>query len=377
MGRYEKKGLDWFPFDVGFFDDERIMAISGEFGIKGEITTVKLLCAIYQNGYYALWNDMLKFGLAKSSPGISPELTSSIVYRLVKWGYFDKTLFDSESVLTNEEIQERYFSATQRRKRQSKDYPYLLVDAFKNQQRSGFMSTEKDNDADLCQHKSSPDPINVDRKNSVKKHLCQHKCINVDINAVPSGFMSTEIGRVRENNILSPDGANNYLSVVDVDEEKAREERKDGQGRQVVTVPAAQEEKKVAPKKEEAGGERVPARTDARLGTEEIIAEIEGREITAEQLAMLNGLSPEQWRQVKAEIFAQWRFEGYSRNSLQDALNHFANLVRKKAEAIRGKPVPKDRERDFDAMLAGMLATARSPEQQQADDERFKQDFGL
>lgn len=144
-----------------------------------------------------------------------------------------------------------------------------------------------------------------------------------------------------------------------------------------VTVPAAQEEKKVAPKKEEAGGESVRSPADARLGTEEIIAEIEGREITAEQLAMLNGLSPEQWRQVKAEIFAQWRFEDYSRTSLQDALNHFANLVRKKAEAIRGKPVPKDRERDFDAMLAGMLATARSPEQQQADDERFKQDFGL
>lgn len=143
-----------------------------------------------------------------------------------------------------------------------------------------------------------------------------------------------------------------------------------------LTVPAAQEEKKVAPKKEEAGGAIAPARTDAPLGTEEIIAEISGREITAEQLAMLNGLSPEQWRQVKAEIFTQWRFEGYSR-TLQDALNHFANLVRKKAESIRGKPVPKDRERDFDTMLAGMLATARSPEQQQADDERFKQDFGL
>lgn len=143
-----------------------------------------------------------------------------------------------------------------------------------------------------------------------------------------------------------------------------------------LTVPAAQEEKKVAPKKEEAGGASVQAPADAPLGTEEIIAEIEGREITAEQLAMLNGLSPEQWRQAKAEIFTQWRFEGYSR-TLRDALNHFANLVRKKAEAIRGKPVPKDRERDFDTMLAGMLATARSPEQQQADEERFKQDFGL
>lgn len=319
MGRYEKKGLDWFPFDVGFFDDERIMAISGEFGIKGEITTVKLLCAIYQNGYYALWNDMLKFGLAKSSPGISPELTSSIVYRLVKWGYFDKTLFDSESVLTNEEIQERYFSATQRRKRQSKDYPYLLIDAFKNQQRSGFMSTEKDNDADLCQHKSSSNPINADRKNNVKKHLCQHKCINVDINAVPSGFMSTEIGRVRENNILSPDGANNYLSVVDVEEEKAREEGKGGQGQQGLTMPAAQEEKKVAPKKEEADNA-------SRLG--EFFAEANRSKL--EVLMMQMGIGMEELRRMADETIAEWELTGQRHDDYTGWAKHLISQIRVK-----------------------------------------------
>ena len=52
MARPNKTGLDYFPFDIDFFDDEKIMAISGEFGIKGEITTVKLLCAIYRNGYF-------------------------------------------------------------------------------------------------------------------------------------------------------------------------------------------------------------------------------------------------------------------------------------------------------------------------------------
>lgn len=42
MARPNKMGLDYFPFDVDFFNDEKIVAISGEFGIKGEIVVIKL-----------------------------------------------------------------------------------------------------------------------------------------------------------------------------------------------------------------------------------------------------------------------------------------------------------------------------------------------
>ena len=87
MGRPLKRGLDYFSFDVDFFDDEKIMAISREFGIKGEITAVKLLCAIYRNGYFALWNDALKQKLLMVLPGVSEDLLVSIVNRLVLWGF--------------------------------------------------------------------------------------------------------------------------------------------------------------------------------------------------------------------------------------------------------------------------------------------------
>ena len=46
MARPNKMGLDYFPFDVDFFNDEKIVAISGEFGIKGEIVVIKLLCDV-------------------------------------------------------------------------------------------------------------------------------------------------------------------------------------------------------------------------------------------------------------------------------------------------------------------------------------------
>lgn len=108
MARPIKYGLDYFPFDVDFFSDEKLYAISGEFGIKGEITTIKLLCAVYRNGYYIEWTEMLKYKLIKELPGVSPELLDQIIKRLVKWDFFDKGLFDTASILTSRGIQRRY-----------------------------------------------------------------------------------------------------------------------------------------------------------------------------------------------------------------------------------------------------------------------------
>lgn len=127
MARPNKIGLDYFPLDVDIFEDEKISAISGEFGIKGEITVIKLLCAIYRNGYFILWNDLLKFKLLRNLPGVSSELIESIVNRLVLWEFFDKALFDSVKVLTSRGIQKRYFEASKRRKAAG-DLPYLLIE---------------------------------------------------------------------------------------------------------------------------------------------------------------------------------------------------------------------------------------------------------
>lgn len=152
MARPNKIGLDYFPLDVDIFEDEKISAISGEFGIKGEITVIKLLCAIYRNGYFILWNDLLKFKLLRNLPGVSSELIESIVNRLVLWEFFDKALFDSVKVLTSRGIQRRYFEAVKRRKTDD-ELPYLLIN--------------------VCNNTSSSD-INAD-KNATKKRKGKEK----------------------------------------------------------------------------------------------------------------------------------------------------------------------------------------------------------
>lgn len=126
MARPNKAGLDQFPLDVDFFDSDAMVAISGEFGLKGEITVIKLLCAVYRNGYFILWNELFQMKLLRSLPGVSVELLTQIVDRLVKWNFFNKELFLSAKVLTSVDIQRRFFNAARRRKHDNA-LPYLLI----------------------------------------------------------------------------------------------------------------------------------------------------------------------------------------------------------------------------------------------------------
>ncbi|WP_454949033.1 DUF4373 domain-containing protein [Capnocytophaga leadbetteri] len=128
MARPKKTGLDYFPFDVDFFNDEKIEAISGEFGIKGEIVAIKLLAAIYRNGYFIEWSEMLQMKMLKTLPSISKELLTEIVQRLVRWNFFDEELFNSDNVLTSRGIQRRYFEAMKRNSL-SDSLPFLIVSA--------------------------------------------------------------------------------------------------------------------------------------------------------------------------------------------------------------------------------------------------------
>lgn len=125
MARPRKQGLEYFPFECDFFGREAVVAIAGEFGLKGELVTVKLLCAVYRNGYFVEWSELFRYKFLKEVPGVSIELLEQIVRRLVKWGFFDEGLFNSEGVLTSEAIQECYFNATRLRITEP-DLPHIL-----------------------------------------------------------------------------------------------------------------------------------------------------------------------------------------------------------------------------------------------------------
>lgn len=170
MARPTKKGLEYFPFDVDFFNDEKIEAISGEFGIKGEIVAIKLLTAVYRNGYFVEWSEMLQMKMLKSLPSISKVLLEQILSRLVRWDFFDENLFNSAKVLTSKGIQKRYFEATKRCK-PSDSLPYLLVNVTKTPVN---VAETPVNVTETTQRKEKESKVNKKEKDKKEKESSPH-----------------------------------------------------------------------------------------------------------------------------------------------------------------------------------------------------------
>jgi hypothetical protein len=120
MARKEKQSLEYFPFDVDFFDDDKIYFVAERFGEKGEMITVRLLCRIYKQGYYTEWNDdVAELFSKRAGKNITPSLANDVVEELVKRDFFNKDIFNRFGVLTSSGIQSRWIYASIQAKRKS------------------------------------------------------------------------------------------------------------------------------------------------------------------------------------------------------------------------------------------------------------------
>lgn len=196
MARPTKKGLDYFPLDVNIFDNPKVAAISGEFQLKGEIVLIKLLCAVYRNGYFYEWSDMNRAHLLRQIPGISSGLLEQIVERLVRWGFFDKSLFDSSHILTSVGIQERYFTAISRRKVRVEDYPYLLINVCNN-------SVNVCNNSVKTQLMSAESTQSKEKKIKTPLNLPTGGSINQGFSSEDDNFIFSSFGNKRNSKAVS------------------------------------------------------------------------------------------------------------------------------------------------------------------------------
>lgn len=130
MGRNTKVGLNYFPLDVDFFDDEKILFTTSRFGVKCEGIILRLMCRIYRNGYFLKFDEDMALLIAKSVGDVSLHgLVMDIVNELVKRGFFDRNIFDSFAILTSAGFQKRYVKACQdsRRTVVNIDQKYNLI----------------------------------------------------------------------------------------------------------------------------------------------------------------------------------------------------------------------------------------------------------
>lgn len=129
MARIIKTGLDYFPFDVDFFNDDKIELISSEFGAKGEVIAIRLLCHIYRNGYFYQWGKDESLLFAKRvGNGVTGPLVDEVVAGLVKRSFFNERVFNRFKILTSKGIQQRYVDAKHRSKEVALIKEYLLIE---------------------------------------------------------------------------------------------------------------------------------------------------------------------------------------------------------------------------------------------------------
>lgn len=129
MARPNKAGLDYFPLDVDFHDDDKVALLTSEFGLKAEAIIIRLFCKIYKNGYFYAWGGDERLLFCRWAGGVFvPSQVEEVVKGCLRRSFFDKGVFEVFGVLTSAGIQKRYLQACQERKSVDIIADYWLLD---------------------------------------------------------------------------------------------------------------------------------------------------------------------------------------------------------------------------------------------------------
>jgi len=117
MARPVKQGIDYFPFDVDFFQDMKVRKIMKSCGSQSASILIRLLCNIYkEEGYYILWDEDLPFLISDDLVGVSEGAVTEVILKAIQVGFFDQKQSEENKILTSNGIQNRFKSIVIKRK---------------------------------------------------------------------------------------------------------------------------------------------------------------------------------------------------------------------------------------------------------------------
>lgn len=127
MARPLKEGLEYFPLDCDIDQDDKITLIEAQHGLIGFGIAIKLLMKIYSNSYFYEWTEKEQLLFSKRV-NVDTNTVNEVINDLVKWGFFNKSLYETEKILTSSGIQKRYLTASGRRQKVKILKSHLLLD---------------------------------------------------------------------------------------------------------------------------------------------------------------------------------------------------------------------------------------------------------
>lgn len=152
MARPTKQGLDYFPFDVGFFEDVKIRRLKKDCGNQSISILIAIFCNIYRDeGYFVEINSDLTFLIAEML-GISEDAVLKTVEKAVQVGLFDSHIYSTYQILTSKGVQDRYFPAA-KQKTAAKVRREILINGVSISKNAVFIDDNSINNTDNPQSK--------------------------------------------------------------------------------------------------------------------------------------------------------------------------------------------------------------------------------
>lgn len=178
MARPIKKGLSYFPLDVGVFKDKRITKIERKFGVYGSSIFLRILTMVYEHGYYLEMTEedlitelIYQIGVGK----ISYQRVRNVILMCCELGILDEPLF-RQGVITSDGIQKQFIRVAKRRKEVDIS-KYWLLDSATMEEIGVLLSMEKNEEKGVNVNNNS---INVDINTQSKSKRKRDKKIKDD-----------------------------------------------------------------------------------------------------------------------------------------------------------------------------------------------------
>lgn len=182
MARPTKTGLDYFPFDIDFFDDDKVQFLTAKFGLVGEAIAIRLLSKIYRNGYYMTWteDDKILFSnrLKLTTNEDVNEIADKVVKELLNRSFFDKEMFKKNNILTSKGIQKRYNKICENVRRKD----YLIIPEFSL---LGINPQKTPVNSELMAVNSEETPVNSEFSTQIKQNKIKEKEIKQNYKETP------------------------------------------------------------------------------------------------------------------------------------------------------------------------------------------------
>ena len=196
MGRPIKTGLSYFPKDVDFYNDYKIMDLLEKYGPVGVTVYEVLLTEIYKNGYYlAEPIDRISTKIVRiiGAKWVQKRLVSQVILDCGELGLFETTLLQ-HGVITSVGIQRRFAIVTSRNKVNKEKY-WLIDDSGQpllSAPLDGISATEKPISATETHKNDAEIPQKESKENKRKENKISRESQHVPdpaLNAAWNGYI--------------------------------------------------------------------------------------------------------------------------------------------------------------------------------------------